>query len=326
MHTHSIEQWTHRHVYLGERHAQNERRTWSVVALTVVMMVAEIVAGSVFGSMALLADGWHMATHAAAIGIAAFAYRYARTHATDRRFTFGTGKVGDLAAFGSAIVLGLVAVLIAVESAGRLFSPVAIHFGEATLVAVIGLCVNLLSAWLLFDRDEPHHHDHAGHSHSHHHNDHAGHDRHDLNLRAAYLHVLADALTSVLAIVALLAGRYFDWVWLDPIIGIVGAIVIARWSLGLIRSSAATLLDATDAELADSIRSTLEAGSDRISDLHLWRIGPGHHAAIVSIVTHEPQEPSFYKRKLGSVSGLSHVTVEVEPCSDDRGHRLERAV
>jgi cation diffusion facilitator family transporter len=315
MHTHSLDKWSHRHVFLGKRHGLYERRTWMVVGITATMMIAEIVAGTVFGSMALLADGWHMATHAAAIGIAAFAYRFARTHAHDSRFTFGTGKVGDLAAFASAIILGLIATLIAWESAVRLYSPIAIQFGEATVVAVVGLMVNLVCAWLLHERDDsqndPAHHHHHGHSHD------RGHHGEDLNLRAAYLHVVADALTSVLAIVALLAGRYFGWVWLDPIIGIVGAIVIARWSYGLIRSSAATLLDTVpDKELQSRIRERLETGSDRISDLHLWQVGPGHHAAIVSIVADMPQLPQVYKSKLANLPGLSHVTVEVERCPD----------
>jgi cation diffusion facilitator family transporter len=314
MHTNSTSKWKHEHVFLGEGHARNERRTWLVVALTSAMMVAEIVAGSFYGSMALLADGWHMATHAAAIGIAAFAYRFARTHANDPRFSFGTGKIGDLAAFSSAVILALIALLIAYESALRLFSPVAIRFGEATVVAVIGLAVNLLSAWLLFDSgSHDHSHDHGS---DHHHSHHGS----DLNLRAAYLHVLADALTSVLAIVALLVGRYIGWNWLDPVIGIVGALVIARWAVGLMRSSSATLLDTVpDARLAKELRAKLETGTDRITDLHLWRVGPGHQAAIVSIVSDDPQPPAFYKDKLTSVSGLSHVTVEVEACPDPHG-------
>ena len=314
MHTHSLDKWTHDHVFLGRQHAANERRTWSVVALTAVMMAAEIIGGTIFGSMSLLADGWHMGTHAAAIGIAAFAYRFARMHAHDARFSFGTGKVGDLAAFASAIILGLVALMIAYESAVRLYSPVAIQFQEATIIAFIGLAVNLASAWLLFDREQGHHHDHShdDHAHAHH-----AHDHHrDLNLRAAYLHVVADALTSILAIVALLAGRYFGWVWLDPVIGIVGALVIAQWSFTLIRSSAATLLDTMpDRTLETSIRSALETGADRISDLHLWRVGPGHHAAIISIVADHPRPPAVYKDKLAGLPGLSHVTVEVAPCS-----------
>jgi cation diffusion facilitator family transporter len=315
MHTKSLKDLTHEHVFLGEDHARNERRTWLVVALTFAMMVAEIVAGSVYGSMALLADGWHMATHVAAIGIAAFAYRFARTHANDSRFSFGTGKIGDLAAFASALILALIALLIAYESAMRLFSPVSIRFGEATAVAAIGLAVNLLSAWLLFDN--------SNHDHSHHHQDRVGHHHHshdedrDLNLRAAYLHVLADALTSVLAIVALLMGRYMGWTWFDPVIGIVGALVIARWAAGLIRSSSATLLDTVpDVQLAKELRAKLETGTDRVIDLHLWRVGPGHQAVIISIVSDDPQTPAFYKQKLALVTGLSHVTVEVEACPD----------
>ncbi|MBY0530448.1 MAG: CDF family Co(II)/Ni(II) efflux transporter DmeF [Xanthobacteraceae bacterium] len=315
MHTKSLKDLTHEHVFLGEDHARNERRTWLVVALTFAMMVAEIVAGSVYGSMALLADGWHMATHVAAIGIAAFAYRFARTHANDSRFSFGTGKIGDLAAFASALILALIALLIAYESAMRLFSPVSIRFGEATAVAAIGLAVNLLSAWLLFDK--------SNHDHSHHHQDRVGHHHHshdedrDLNLRAAYLHVLADALTSVLAIVALLMGRYMGWTWFDPVIGIVGALVIARWAAGLIRSSSATLLDTVpDVQLAKELRAKLETGTDRVIDLHLWRVGPGHQAVIISIVSDDPQTPAFYKHKLALVTGLSHVTVEVEACPD----------
>jgi cation diffusion facilitator family transporter len=278
------------------------------------MMVAEIIGGMLFGSMALLADGWHMATHAAAIGIAAFAYRYARQHAHDARFSFGTGKVGDLAAFASAIILGLIAVMIGYESAVRLYSPVAIHFGEASVIATIGLVVNLASVWLLFERGGDHH---RHHDHHHHHGLNHHHHGADLNLRAAYLHVVADALTSVLAIVALLAGSNFGWVWLDPVIGIVGAVIIARWAVMLIRSSAATLLDTLpDASLVSGIRSLLEAGTDRISDLHLWQIGPGHYAAIISIVAHDVRAPSFYKAKLAGLTGLSHVTIEVEPCPD----------
>ena len=234
MHGHSIERWQHRHVFLGRAHARNERRIWLVVALTAVMMVAEIAAGAIFGSMALMADGWHMSTHAAALAISAFAYRFARKHADDARFSFGTGKAGELAAFASAIILGLVAIGIAFESAVRIFSPIPIRFDEALIVAVIGLAVNLASAWLLMDRDADHDHDHS-HAHGHHH--------HDSNIRAAYLHVIADALTSVLAIVALLVGRLQGWLWLDPVIGIVGAVIIAQWSFGLLRSAGAVLLD-----------------------------------------------------------------------------------
>ena len=309
MHTHSLDQWTHDHVFLGARHAHNERRTWFVVALTLAMMVGEIVAGSLFGSMALLADGWHMGTHAAALGIAGAAYLFARRHAHDASFTFGTGKFGDLAAFASALILSIIAIQIAFESAQRLLHPVSIAYGEAIAVAVLGLAVNLVSALLL--RDDHHHHDHAhsqGHDHSHHHH-------HDNNLRAAYIHVLADAATSVLAIAALAASLHFGWTWADPVVGIVGAAVIASWAVGLIRSSGAVLLDVNgDGRMEAAIRARLETRGDRVTDLHLWQLGPGHRAAVVSLVSDDPLPPSRYKRRLSGLHGLSHVTVEVERC------------
>jgi cation diffusion facilitator family transporter len=322
MHSHSIDQWTHDHVFLGSRHARNERRTWLVVALTSVMMVGEIVAGSVFGSMALLADGWHMATHAAALGIAALAYLFARQHARNAHFAFGTGKFGDLAAFASAIILALIAVQIAWESAQRLVHPVPIAYGEAIAVAVLGLAVNLASAWLLrddhdhhghghsHDRDH-HHHDHDHHSDHHHH----GHHHHDNNLRAAYVHVLADAATSVLAIAALLVAMLSQWNWADPVVGIIGSIVIASWAYGLIRASGAVLLDVNpDKNLETVIRDRIETKGDRVTDLHLWQVGPGHRAAVISVVSDHPVPPATYKRRLSGLHGLSHVTVEVETC------------
>ena len=307
MHSHSLETWTHEHVFLGQAHARNERKTWLVVWLTLAMMVAEILGGSLFGSMALLADGWHMSTHAAAIGIAALAYRYARQHRHDPRFAFGTGKLGDLAGFASAVVLALVALMIGYESAMRFFQPVAIHYPEATAIAVVGLLVNLLSAWMLgAGGDHDHDHDHGGHHHD-----------HDHNLRAAFWHVMADALTSVLAIVALLAAWSYGWSWADPAIGIVGALVIAHWSWRLIRDSGAVLLDAApNRALGDAIRHRLEIGHDRIADLHVWRLGPGHHAAIVSLVADTPQPVEAYKTRLADLRGLSHVTVEVLRCND----------
>ncbi|MGB8398545.1 CDF family Co(II)/Ni(II) efflux transporter DmeF [Bradyrhizobium sp.] len=313
MHSDSIDQWTHEHVFLGAGHARNERRAWFVVALTVVMMVGEIVAGSLFGSMALLADGWHMATHAAALGIAAFAYLFARQHARNSRFTFGTGKFGDLAAFASAIMLALIAVQIAYESAIRLAYPVPIAYGEAIFVAVLGLFVNLVSAWLLHSGDahgHDHHHDHD-HQEGHHH----GHRHHDNNLRAAYVHVLADAATSVLAIVALVVAMVSQWVWADPAVGIVGSLVIASWAYGLIRASGAVLLDVNaDKNLEAVIRGRLQTRGDRVTDLHLWQVGPGHRAAVISVVSNRPLPPAVYKRRLGGLRGLSHVTVEVETC------------
>jgi cation diffusion facilitator family transporter len=306
MHSHSVDQWTHDHVFLGPKHARNERRTWFVVVLTAVMMVGEIVAGSVFGSMALLADGWHMATHAAALGIAAAAYLFARQHAGNSHFSFGTGKFGDLAAFSSAIILALIAVQIAYESAVRLVHPVPIEYGEAIAVATLGLGVNLVSAWLL--RGD-HDHDHHGHGHAH------GHGHHDNNLRAAYIHVLADAATSVLAIVALVIAMYSQWVSADPVVGIIGSLVIASWAFGLIRASGAVLLDVSvDKNLEAVIRDRLETRGDKVTDLHLWQVGPGHRAAVISVVSEDPLAPATYKRRLGGLQGLCHVTVEVETC------------
>ncbi|CAN7624871.1 CDF family Co(II)/Ni(II) efflux transporter DmeF [Phyllobacterium sp. LjRoot231] len=298
----------HDHVFLGDNHARNERRTWFVIALTGTMMVAEIAAGTVFGSMALVADGWHMSTHAAAMLIAALAYLYARKNARNPRFTFGTGKFGDLAAFASAVVLALIALLIGWESFLRLANPVPISFPQAIAVAVIGLAVNLVCAWLLRDDHSHHGHHHDGHDEHHAHG-------HDNNLRAAYLHVLADALTSVLAIAALLAGSVYGWLWLDPAMGIVGALVIARWSWGLVRDAGAVLLDyvPSDEDLPEEIRSAIEIEGDLITDLHVWQLGPGHHGAIVSLVSEHPKAPSSYREKLSHIHDLSHVTVEVEP-------------
>lgn len=305
----------HDHVFLGTAHRRNERRVWLVIALTAAMMVAEITLGTIYGSMALVADGWHMATHAGAMLITALAYLYARRHAHDPRFTFGTGKLGDLAGFASAVSLALIALLIGWESLVRLANPVPISFGQALVVATLGLAVNLVSAWLLRD-DQAHHH---GHSHGHHHAHDHGHDHptpaRDNNLRAAYLHVLADALTSVLAIVALLMGLLNGWNWADPLMGVVGALVIARWSWGLIGDTGRVLLDAApkDGALRNEVRAALERGDTRITDLHVWQLGPGHHGAIVSLASAAPEPPSRYKARLAHIGQLSHVTIEIEP-------------
>ncbi len=295
---------THDHVFLGHAHDENARRTLWVVALTAVMMVGEIVAGWMTGSMALLADGFHMATHAGALTAAALAYAYARRHALNRRYSFGTGKIGDLAGFGSALVLGIMALGIAGESVVRLFEPVDVAFAEATWIAALGLVVNVASAVLLGG--------HHGHDHTHDHDHHRhGHQGHDNNLRAAYAHVLADALTSVLAIVALLAGRYLGWVWLDPAMGIVGGIVIGRWSWALMRDTANVLLDTTDAGVAAEVREAVEAPGDaRILDLHVWRIGPEAHACIVSVAA-PALEAETIRRRLASVHEITHLTVEI---------------
>jgi len=311
---------THEHVFLSQSHDENARRTLWVVVLTFVMMVGEIAAGYVTGSMALLADGFHMATHAGALGIAAAAYSFARRNANNGRFSFGTGKVGDLAGFASALILMMVALGIGIESLMRLFEPTQVAFGEATLIAVVGLLVNIVSAFMLSGGHGHHgHHHHGHHSHSdhdHHSHDHHAHEKHhghggDNNLRSAYVHVLADALTSVLAIGALLAGRYLGWVWLDPLMGVVGAVVIAKWSVGLIRQSANVLLDVTDEHVAEEIRDVLEAdGNVQITDLHVWKVGPDARAAIVSVLAKVEVTAEAIRERLGVVHEVSHLTIE----------------
>ena len=305
----------HDHFFLGSDHQRNERKVWLVIALTASMMLVEIVAGTLYGSMALVADGWHMSTHAGAMLIAVLAYRFARRHAGNPRFTFGTGKLGDLAGFVSAIVLALIALLIGWESLVRLTQPIHIDFNQAIAVAVVGLGVNLVCAWLLKDDHSHHGHHHHGHGH-HHSNDehHAPGKSRDNNLRAAYLHVLADALTSVLAIVALLLGRSYGWTWADPAMGVVGALVIARWSWGLIRDSGSVLLDAAaeGQEVRQEIREAMAPTGGQVTDLHVWQVGPGHFAAIVSLIAREPREPAHYKVLLAHIHELSHVTVEVQ--------------
>ncbi len=313
---HPLDAWRHEHVFLGTQHSRNEQRTWIVVWLTVVMMVGEIVGGHMFGSMALLADGWHMATHAAALAIAAFAYRYARRHAHDPRFAFGTGKVGELAAFASGLGLIAAALFITFESVGRLLAPSPIAIEEAIAVATLGLIVNLVSAWLLFDRS--HHGGHAAHTHDHgHSHDHGHGHKHagDTNLKAAYFHVLTDAATSIFAIVALAGAWWKGWNALDPLMGLLGAAVIFRWSIGFIGEATSVLVDAVpDPNVAELIRAKLETESDRVTDLHLWQLGPGHWAAVVSLLSSEPKAPDVYKARVAGIEGVSHLTVEVQPC------------
>ncbi|XSC44807.1 CDF family Co(II)/Ni(II) efflux transporter DmeF [Bradyrhizobium sp. RDT10] len=309
--THSL---SHDHVFLGNAQRRNERRVWLVIALSATMMVIEIAAGSIFGSMALVADGWHMSTHAGAMLITAFAYRYARKHANDPRFTFGTGKLGDLAGFASAVILALIALLIGWESFLRFQQPIPIEFEQAIAVALVGLIVNLASAWLLKNDHEHHGHSHGGHQSSHvRHHEHDHDHARDNNLRAAYLHVLADALTSILAIVALTLGAIQGWLWADPLMGVIGALVIARWSWGVISDAGRVLLDAAPENelLAADIRKVLESSNDTITDLHVWQVGPGQHAAIIAIVTASASTPSDYKARLGHLHMLSHVTVEI---------------
>ncbi|RQT22166.1 CDF family Co(II)/Ni(II) efflux transporter DmeF [Burkholderia contaminans] len=415
----------HDHIFLGAAHEQNERRTWMVIALCAAMMVAEIVGGSIFGSLALIADGLHMSTHAGAMLIAALAYTYARKHANDPRFVFGTGKLGDLAGFTSAIVLAMIALLIGYEAVARLLAPVPIHFGEAIPIAVAGLLVNIASVWLLSGDHHGHGH---GHSHGHHHGHaHDGHDDHDHeeeahqmivdqqgvflvsvfedgvppvfrvapaahettlvdasavsvttirpdgtrqsfamqsrggylestdaipephafkaivrlngrehelafeehdhgasavaardhNIRSAYIHVIADAAVSVLTIVGLLLARAFGWLWMDPLAGIIGALVIANWSYGLMSDTGGILLDMnSDRRLTDNVRGAIEGVGDRVGDLHVWRLGPGHMSAVVSVATDDPKRDAcFYHGVLQRFRNLSHVTVEVVPAT-----------
>jgi cation diffusion facilitator family transporter len=305
-HADSVAPWRRDHNYLGAGHARNEGRTRLVLGLTLAMMVAEIAAGTVFNSMALLADGWHMASHAAALGIASLAYLYARRHAANETYSFGTGKVGDLAGFASALVLVVIAALMAWESGTRLLNPVRIAYEQAILVAAVGLVVNIVSALLL--GDDPH----DEHVHEHVHDHHQSHRDH--NFRAVYIHVVTDALTSLLAIIALVAGRFLGWAWLDPVMGLVGAAVITRWAWSLLGSTARVLLDAEPSPgLTAAVRTAIEADADnRIADVHIWRLGPGHLAAMITVVTRTPRPPAHYKALLRPIAGLSHVTVEVE--------------
>lgn len=406
---------THSHIFLGEGHEKSERKTWAVIWLCGIMMIAEIVGGLLFGSIALVADGLHMSTHAGALLLAALAYTYARKNADNSSFTFGTGKLGDLASFTSAIILAMIALLIGYEAVSRLFAPVPIHFGEAIPIACLGLAVNVASAWLLSSGGNHHH----GHSHGHSHNDGSAHERHDHprdethhletsrgtailevfedgvpprfrlhlkdgsglpptvtietvrprgidqtfamrerggylesideisephaftakirigqathevvfrehahdsatgvshrdNMRAAAIHVMADAAVSVLVIVGLLLARTFGWMWMDPLAGIVGAAVIASWSYGLIRDTGAILLDMNpEPKLTATLRREIEQDGDRIADLHLWRLGPGHLGAIVSVFTDRQREAAFYHQRLARFPSLSHLTVEV---------------
>ena len=311
----------HNHLFLGAGHEQNERRTWMVIALCTLMMIAEIVGGLLFGSIALVADGLHMSTHAGALLLAAIAYTYARKRAGDVNFTFGTGKFGDLAGFTSAIILAMIALLIAYESVSRLFAPVTIHFAEAIPIACLGLAVNIASAWLL-SGGEHHHGHHHGHAHDGHDHDEAvvfvEHEHayesaaRDNNMRAAIIHVMADAAVSVLVITGLLLARFFGWLWMDPLAGIIGAAVIASWSYGLIRDTGAILLDMNpDPRMANSLRQAVESEGDQLADLHLWRLGPGHLGAIISVITARARDSDYYRARLARFRSLSHLTVEV---------------
>lgn len=309
MHKDTLEQWQHSHDFSVNRD-RAEQSTTIVMWLTAITMVVEIIAGSFFGSMALLADGWHMATHVAAFAIAVFAYRYARRHANNSQYTFGTGKVTILGGYTSAVALAVTALTIAIESGTRLFQPQAIRFNEAIAVAILGLVINLASAWLLQD-----HHDHDHHGHDHH-----DHDRHhDHNLQAAYIHVLTDALTSILAIIALFAGKYLGWIWLDAVMGLVGAGVISKWAYDLVKDTGVILLDgAIDKQIKLNIITTIEAdGDNRITDLHVWYVSENRLAATISLITHFPRSPEHYKNLLSGISSLTHVLVEVNQCQGE---------
>lgn len=304
MHVETLELWQHNHDF-AVIHEKGERRTTQVLFMTAITMVVEIIAGVAFGSMALLADGWHMGTHVAAFMITIFAYRYARKHENNPLFSFSTGKVSVLGGFASAIALLVVALVMVVESIERMLNPQDILFNEAIAVATLGLIVNAICAFLLQG-----HHDQS-HDHQHHHRDH--------NLKAAYFHVLADALTSILAIVALLSGKMFGWNWLDATMGIVGALVIARWSYSLLKETSPILLDGSIEENNRAVvKARVESDSDnRISDLHLWKVGPDDYAVIISLVTHFPKPTEHYKELLKDIHGLSHITIEVNQCMSE---------
>lgn len=344
MHQHDISHWVHTHHFISPAQDDAERRTRLVVALTLGAMFVELVAGWLTGSMALLADGWHMGSHAAALGIAAYAYAFARRREGDPSFSFGTGKVSSLAGYSSALLLAAGALWMLFESIGRLLNPVDIHYQEAMLVAAFGLAINLLSAWLLGHAGHHHGHAHqtehgaaqefASHRHdaepSHHHQDREAHHAHahqdreahhahahqDLNLKAAYLHVIADALTSILALVALTLGLFYGWSFMDPLMGILGAMLIGHWAWGMARESARVLLDAEDQSgIEQRIRKRIEAEQDiQIADLHVWRIAPTGRACILSLVTHDPRPVHEYRALLDDLPGLLHVTVEVNQC------------
>lgn len=330
MHEDNIHLWQHSHAFGQHLKRPGETRTLIVIAITTTMMVVEIAAGIVFGSMALLADGLHMASHTAALSINAFAYIYARRHAHNEDFSFGTGKVNTLGGYTGAVLLAGFAIVMVWESVDRLISPVQIAFNQAIFVAVLGLIVNGASVFILGRHHHPeqaqdlpdqfeahaHYHDHGEGHHGHHHH-------HDHNLVSAYLHVLADALTSLLAIFALLGAKYFGFIWADPLMGIVGAALVARWSLGLLHTTSTVLLDREGPDdVRKVIKEKIEAEDDnRVADLHVWAVGPNIYSVIISLVTHYPKPPDHYKRLVPPGMGVMHIVVEVHPC-DERGYPL----
>jgi cation diffusion facilitator family transporter len=312
MHRVDDSRFRHSHNFVHD-FSESERRTRIVIAITGVMMVVEIIAGLLSHSMALLADGWHMSTHVTAFLITAIAYHFTRRHSSNEQFSFGTGKIGVLGGFASAVVLSVVAFLMAGESVHRLFVPLEIHFNEAIGIACIALSVNLICAFLLKEDHHHHAHDHHGPDRGYHSHD------HDLNLRAAYLHVLADAFTTFLAIIALTSGKFFGWSWLDPVVGLVGSGVVFSWAYGLLRDTSGILLDRTPAtsDLPEEIRRAVENDGDSIvTDLHVWQVGTGKFAAIVSIVAHEPKTSDAYRELLREHEELVHVTIETQHCHE----------
>jgi cation diffusion facilitator family transporter len=321
MHQTDFSRWQHHHQFTPDSSIA-ERRTRIVIGITAAMMVIEIAGGALFHSMAVLADGWHMGTHVAAFAIAALAYHFARRHAADARYSFGTGKMGALGGFASAIVLAVVALMMAGESVHRFFEPLSIHFSEALGVASVALAVNLVCALILHGGGGHHHHPGHEHGHGHDHHGHGheaahGHGHQDLNLRAAYLHVLADAVTTLLAIGALLAGKFFGWAWLDPAVGLVGSVVVFSWALSLLRATSGILLDRTpeSCDLPEELRRAVESDGDAVvTDLHIWQVSEGGFAAIVSIVAHAPKSPEVYRALFREHEELRHVTVEVNQC------------
>ena len=313
MHQKDRSKFGHSHDFLHD-FSRAERRTRFVIVITATMMVLEITTGLLSHSMALLADGWHMSTHAIAFIMAAVAYHFTRRHSGDARFSFGTGKIGVLGGYSSAVVLGVIAIAMAGECVHRLFSPLTIHFNEAIGIATLGLGVNLVCAYLL--KDDPHHH-HHGHEHPNEHGSH-GH-QHDLNLRAAYVHVIADAFTSLLAIGALTSGKFLGWTWLDPTVGIVGSGVIFSWAYTLLRDTGTVLLDVTptSSDLPAEIRRAIENDGDSVvTDLHVWQVSSGKFAAIVSLVAHDPKNSDTYRALLREHEELVHVTIETRQCHE----------
>lgn len=300
----------HDHTFGQDLKRRGESRTLIVIAITAAMMAVELVAGIIFGSMALLADGLHMASHAVALGINAFAYIYARRNASNTLYSFGTGKVNALGGFTGAVLLAVFALIMAVESLHRLINPIEIIFNQAIFVAVLGLLVNGVCVFILGTKDHEHAHDHGDHPHSH---------EHDHNLKSAYLHVLADALTSILAIVALLTAKYFGLIWMDPVMGMVGAVLVARWSIGLLGSTSGVLLDRQAPQsLRNEIKKRMEADdATRVTDLHVWSIGPEIYSALISVTAHQPATPAEYKTRIPESLGLVHVAVEVHECPQD---------